>query len=301
MKILATGAFNYAEEQLNKIKNLGHKVDFVPDERIKLDIDVSSYEAVICNGLFINNDIRKFTNLKYIQLTSAGFDRVPIDYVVDNKIVINNAKGVYSKPIAEWVILKILEVYKNSKHFIENQKRKQWIKERKLLELTNKTALIIGMGDIGQEIAKKLNAFDVNINCVDIVKSQSKYIDKSYLTNELDDAVKFSDIVILTLPLTDDTYHLFNYNRFKNFKENSILINVSRGKIIDEKDLIKALEENLISTVILDVFENEPLQKESELWKFENIIITPHNSFVGELNNERLYDVIYNNLKEFSL
>ena len=81
MKLLLTGAFKYSEEQLNRLKSLGYEIVFVQDERVPLQIDVSDIDAVVCNGLFLYNDIKKFKNLKFIQLTSAGLDRVPLDYI----------------------------------------------------------------------------------------------------------------------------------------------------------------------------------------------------------------------------
>ena len=113
MKTLITGAFKYSKEQIEKLNSIGCETVFIQDEREKLDIDVSCIEAVICNGLFLYNDISKFKSLKFIQLTSAGFDRVDMEYIKNNNIEIHNAKGVYSAPMAEWVVLKILEIYKN--------------------------------------------------------------------------------------------------------------------------------------------------------------------------------------------
>src|SRR5690554_6071574 len=110
MNILLTGAFNYSKEQFNDIESLGYKITFVQEEREELNIDVSKFEVVVCNSLFMYNDIKKFKNLKVIQLTSAGLDRVPLEYINQNNIKLFNASGVYSIPIAEWTVLKILEV-----------------------------------------------------------------------------------------------------------------------------------------------------------------------------------------------
>src|SRR5690606_16220867 len=119
MKLLLTGAFKYSEEQLDSLKSLGYEILFIQDERVPLEVDVSDVDAVVCNGLFLYNDIKKFKNLKFIQLTSAGLDRVPLDYIKDQGIKIFNARGVYSVPMAEWVVLKILEIYKKSRKFYE--------------------------------------------------------------------------------------------------------------------------------------------------------------------------------------
>lgn len=294
-KLLLTGSFNYSQDQLNKLENLGYEITFVQDERISLDFDVSSIEAVVCNGLFLYNDISKFKSLKVIQLTSAGLDRVPIDYINKNGIKIFNAKNVYSVPMAEWVVLKILEVYKKSKQFYKNQEKHVWEKQRDLLELIDKTALIIGFGSVGLEVAKRLKAFGVNVIGVGRRKIESKYVDETLLINDIDLALKKSDIIILTLPLTKETRHLINKDKISIMKDDAVLVNVARGGIIDEATLIEALKDGKFLGIALDVFEEEPLG-ESLLWEFENVFVTPHNSFVSDRINERLFDLILKNL-----
>ncbi|MFP4698676.1 MAG: NAD(P)-dependent oxidoreductase [Eubacteriales bacterium] len=295
MKLLLTGAFNYSEEQIVKIKSLGHEIVFIQDERVSLQIDITDIEAVVCNGLFLYNDITMFKSLKFIQLTSAGLDRVPLDYIKKNGIKLFNAKGVYSVPMAEWVVLKILEIYKKSRFFYKNQEQYKWEKQRNLLELTDRTASIIGYGSVGSEVAKRLKAFGVNIISVDRQKREDECVDEALLIDELNYALGKADIIILTLPLSDKTRHLINKDKISKMKENAVLINVSRGGIIDEARLIEALKADKFLGVALDVFEEEPLVK-SSLWNFENIIITPHISYISNKVNERLFELIVANL-----
>ena len=185
MHLLLTGALNYSEEQLNKIKKLGYEIVYVQDERIPLQIDVSKIDAVVCNGLFLYNDIRKFNNLKFIQLTSAGLDKVPLDFINEQGIKLFNAKGVYSIPMAEWIVLKILEIYKKSRQFYVAQQNHKWEKHRDLLELTDKTAAIIGYGDVGYEVAKRLKAFDLYVIGVGRRDLETQVIDDYCLINEV--------------------------------------------------------------------------------------------------------------------
>lgn len=299
MKTLITGAFNYSEEQIERLNSIGCETVFVQDERKKLDIDVSDIEAVICNGLFLYNDISKFKSLKFIQLTSAGFDRVPMDYINENKIEIHNAKGVYSAPMAEWVVLKILEIYKNTKFFIRNQDNKVWEKKRDLLELTDKVVTIVGCGNVGIEVAKRLKAFGCKTNGVARRQVEYDYIDKVYSMQELDKALKVSDIVVLTIALNEETKHLFDKDRFKVMKDDAVLVNVARGAIVNEEDLIEALKNGKFLGVALDVMESEPLDKESELWEFDRVLVTPHNSFVSDRIRCRLFGLMCENLEKF--
>lgn len=298
MKLLLTGAFKYTNEQIEYLKSLGNEVVFVQDEREKIGFDVSDIEGVICNGLFLYNKIEQFKSLKYIQLTSAGFDRVPLDYINDHKIKIYNARGVYSVPMAEFALTGILQLVKQSRFFYENQKQHMWEKSRTLGELSGKTAVIVGAGNIATEVAKRLDAFDMTVIGVDVCNNEKLYFYKVELLSELDEYLKIADVVVLTLPLMDSTRGMFDKTKFELMKENSIFVNLARGPLVVENDLIDSLEQKLIGGAVLDVFDVEPLEKNSPLWDMENVILTPHNSFVGENNNKRMFKVIVENLGE---
>lgn len=302
MKLLLTGAFSYSKEQLNNLQALGFDISFVQDERVALDLDVTDIDAVVCNGLFLNNDISTFTDLKFVQLTSAGLDRVPVEYINKHKIKLCNAAGVYSIPMAEWAVLKILEIYKKSAVFHELQKKQVWEKQKDLIELSGKTATIIGFGNVGMEIAKRLKAFGVKVIGVDtrtLNAEEREGVDGFCTPADMDKVLCKSDIVILTLPLTRQTRHFMNTGRLALMKRGSVLINISRGGVIDETALVKALQSDKFLGVALDVFEEEPLPQDSLLWGFEQLIITPHNSYVSDKTNERLFELITKNLKMF--
>lgn len=298
MKLLLTGAFKYTNEQIEYLKSLGNEVVFVQDEREKIGFDVSDIDGVICNGLFLYNKIEQFKSLKYIQLTSAGFDRVPLDYINEHKIKIYNARGVYSVPMAEFALTGILQLVKQSRFFYENQKKHLWEKSRTLGELSGKTAVIVGAGNIGTEVAKRLNAFDMTVIGVDVCNNEKLYFDKVELLSELDEYLKIADVIVLTLPLIDSTRGMFDKTKFELMKENSIFVNLARGPLVVENDMIDSLEQKLIGGAVLDVFDVEPLEKNNPLWDMKNVILTPHNSFVGENNNKRMFKVIVENLEK---
>lgn len=296
MELLLTGAYKFSESQIEEIQQLGYKPIFIEDEKVSISIDVGKVEAIVCNGFFLYNDIKKFKNLKHIQLTSAGIDRVPLDYINENKINLYTAKGVYSIPMAEWVVLKILEIYKSSNFFRKNQENKVWQKKRDLLELTDKIVTIVGCGSVGLEVAKRLKAFGLIVYGVGRSKIKSPYIDGSYTLNSLDELLSKSDIVIISIALTEDTKYLFSKDKFEIMKDDAVLINVSRGSIIKENELLKIVDNGKFMGVALDVMEKEPLPGDSKFWNNERIIITPHNSFVSDKTNERLFHIIKKNL-----
>ena len=295
MNLLITGAWNCSENQLDEIRRMGHTIVFMQNESDTLPCQASEIEGIICNGLFLHHNIEEFSNLRYIQLTSAGFDRVPMDYIKSHNIELHNARGVYSIPMAEYAVSGVLQLYKQSRFFYENQKLHKWEKRRDLLELDGKTVLIVGCGSVGTECAKRFRAFECSVIGVDIKPYESEVFEKISALPNLDDQLHFADIVVLTLPLTDETRHMFNERRFDNMKSGAVLVNIARGAIVEEKALLNALENKLLGAVI-DVFEEEPLSSDSPLWNMGNVIITPHVSFIGERVNLRLNKIILSNL-----
>lgn len=291
MKLLITGAWDCTEQQLDKIRGLGHTVVFMQYEKDALPCAADEIEGVICNALFLYHNIELFTSLRYIQLTSAGFDRVPLDYINAHGIKIYNARGVYSIPMAEFAVSGVLQLYKQSRFFYENQKLKKWEKRRDLSELFGKTVLIVGCGNVGTECAKRFKAFGCTVVGIDAFHYQNESFEEMSGLDSLDLKLSEADVVVLTLPLTDETKGLFDIERFNKMKDGAVMVNISRGAVVDEKALLNALDGKLFGAV-LDVFEKEPLSENSELWQKPNVIVTPHNSFVGTENNDRLNKII---------
>lgn len=299
MNLLLTGAYSFTPGQIESFQALGYKTLFVQDERVPLEIDTSTIDCVVCNNLFLYNKIEDFKSLKFIQLTSAGLDRVPLDYIKSHEIDLHNARGVYSIPMAEWALLKILEIYKDSLHFMQAQNNRKWLKERNIMELSGRTASVVGMGSVGKEVARRLKAFGVKVLGIDIFEIKEDYVDRFFHINDIDKALSLSDIIVLTLPLTGQTRYLINKERLNNMRQDAVIINISRGAVIQETALIDALNTGKFRGVALDVFEQEPLESNSPLWSMKNVLISPHNSFISDKNNERLFRLMYDNLKNY--
>lgn len=296
MNLLVTGAWQGYKDCEDQIINNGHSPMFMQFEKDALPISPEWVEGIICNGLFLNHQIEQFTNLKYIQLTSAGYDRVPMKYIKEHNIEIHNAKGVYGIPMAEYAICSVLQLYKQASFFRDNQKKHQWEKHRGLLELSGKIVCIVGCGDVGMECAKRFQAFGCKTIGIATKARKQDYFDEVYSIQYLDDVIKEADIVILAVPLNEDTRNMFNIDRFHMMKNSAVIVNIARGAVIDSAALELALQKKQIYGAVLDVFEEEPLSENSPLWDMKNVIITPHNSFVGEHNRKRLNEVICRNL-----
>lgn len=294
MNLLITGAFVSAKENISKIEELGHTVCFMQYEKDPLPCEYDWVEGVICGGLFLTHPIEKFTNLRYIQLTSAGLERVNLDYIKEHSIELYNARGVYSIPMAEYAITGVLQLYKNMDFFRENQKKHIWEKHRGCVELFGKTVCIVGCGSIGTECAKRFGAFGCNVVGVDLYPREDRRYNKMVGIEKLQEILPCADIVVLCVPLTAETTHLLNADMIALMKQGAVVVNIARGSIMDTEALINAMDK--LGGVVLDVFEQEPLSDDSPLWNMQNVIVTPHNSFVGDNNQKRLLKVILDNL-----
>ena len=297
MNLLITGAWNAAERERTALGELGYRVFFLQNESDPLPLDAGEIDAVVCNGLFLHHPIGEFTRLKLIQLTSAGLDRVPLDTVGERGIKLCNAAGVYSIPMAEFALSGVLDLYKRKPAFWKSQKAHEWEKRRDLVELYGKRVLTVGCGSVGRACAERFRALGCEVSGVDIVPLGSPLYDRIYPVKMIADVLPSFDVVLLSLPLTKETEGLFGARLFSRLKDGAVFVNLARGRLAD----VDALLDNLgrLGGAVLDVFPEEPLDPSSPLWDEEKVILTPHNSFIGDGNAERLYRVVYQNLKGF--
>lgn len=299
MNLLLTGCFNYSSSQLKELEQLGLKIFFLQNENDPLTLDPRLIDATVCNGLFLHHSIDAFSRLKYIQLTSAGLDRVPLEIIRKRNITLHNARGVYSIPMAEWTLTKVLDIYKQTAFFYHNQSNLVWMKNRDLREINGSTVAIIGAGNVGSEVAQRFKALGASVQGFDINPTDSPSFDIIKSIQSLPENISNFDIIIVTMPLTKSTEGFFDLKLLEKIAPNAIIVNISRGAIFNESDLIHFLTKRNDIVAILDVFCEEPLPKSNELWKLNNVIISPHNSFISNGNSKRMFNVIYNNLQNF--
>ncbi|MCD7948699.1 MAG: D-2-hydroxyacid dehydrogenase [Erysipelotrichaceae bacterium] len=218
-------------------------------------------------------------HLKAILLCSAGSDQYVQEGLLSLDTILTNASGTYGKAIAEHIIAMMLTINKNFIGYIRNQNNHQWQMINGGKEIYHSTVVIVGLGDLGYETAKRLKAFDCHIIGVKRRKSEPlKYVDEIVTTDYINEVLPKADFVILTLPQNKSTYHIMNEERLRLMKKDSVLINVGRGSAIDTTGLKKVLDEGYFYGVGLDVVEEEPLDKNDSLWDYPNVFITPHIS-----------------------
>ncbi len=288
MNLLITGAWPGAKEHFEELEAMGHSIAFLQQESDALPCDPAWVEGVICNGLFLYHPIELFPNLRFIQLTSAGYDRVDMDYVRTHDIEIHNAKGVYSIPMAEFAVAGVLQLYKRARFFYENQQAHRWEKHRGLLELCGKTVTIIGCGSVGTECAKRFRTFGCKVIGINRTLRADTAFEAMLPLENLDEALPKTDVLVLAVALTPETTRLMDRRRLGLLPRSAVVVNISRGAVLEESALREQLYDGSLGGAVLDVFETEPLSENDPLWDMPNVIVTPHNSFVGEGNRERL-------------
>lgn len=296
MKLLVTGSLGASPEDLEAIRALGHEVTLHPDERIPVE-HPEAFEGAICNSIFHYTTHEGFTGLKHLQITSAGYDRVPLDWVKEKGIRLFNAGGAYAPPMAEWTLMRILEFLKHVPQGFRNQLAGEYKKDRNWQELGEKSVLLLGFGAYGREIAKRLKPFGAHLTVLNRTVRQDPHVDAFYPLEKLPELLPQADILILAIGHSPETHHILNEKALQSMKPGSLLINAARGGLIDEPALINALQKGPLAGAALDVFETEPLPADSPLWKLDNVLISPHNSFSGEWNHKRMMEVVLRNLQ----
>lgn len=297
MNLLLTGCFKYSEDQMKSLRSLGYTVYFMQQEKDELPLVAAEVDATVCNGLFLSHDIDTFSRLKLIQLTSAGFDRVPVEKIKECGIELYNARGVYSTPMAEWAVFRVLEHYKQGWFFRKEQEAGRWTKHRGLREVAGIKVAVVGAGNVGMEVAKRFQAFGAETTGFDIHTNETVGFDHMALTETLGEFVGEFDVVVVTAPLLPSTRGLISREVLMAMQQDAVLVNIARGGLIDQQALYEVLSERKDIFAALDVFENEPLTADNPLWKLENVAVSPHNSFVSNGNNKRMFAVMYQNLK----
>ncbi len=298
MNILVTGAWQGYQAHSHFLQEMGHQAVFMQQEADRLPCVPEWVEGVIGNGLFLHHPIEQFLNLRYIQLTSAGTDRVNGAYIRQHGIALYTAANTYAVPMAEFTLCGVMQLYKGTRGFSENQQKRQWNKNRSIRELLDKNVLIIGCGNYGRACAERFHAFGCRVIGLDmVVNIQSSAFDSIAHIEQLDSMLPSADIVVLAAPGSAENGHLINAERLTLFNEEAVLVNMARGNLIETDALIDSLKAGRLFGAVLDVFEQEPLSEKSPLWACPNVILTPHNSFVGEGNQQRLSNVIITNLR----
>lgn len=245
--------------------------------------------------------VQGLKNLQWIFSYSAGVDRYPLEQIKAQGLQLTNTSGIHGPNISEQVVGAMIAFSRNFLEAQKNQRAKVFDTTIRVDELYGKRLLLVGVGGIGLELARKAKAFDMEV--IGLRRTAqglpSPNFDAAFSLEALDRELGLADYVVTSLPSTQETRGLFNGEKFSHMQKHSIFINVGRGDLVVEEDLYQALKNGVIKGAYLDVFQEEPLPQESPLWDLDQVIITPHNAGTTPFYMERAMGLFLDNLSRF--
>eukprot|EP00188_Purpureofilum_apyrenoidigerum_P005728 Plantae.Rhodophyta-Purpureofilum_apyrenoidigerum.ctg7784.p1 GENE.Plantae.Rhodophyta-Purpureofilum_apyrenoidigerum.ctg7784~~Plantae.Rhodophyta-Purpureofilum_apyrenoidigerum.ctg7784.p1 ORF type:complete len:347 (-),score=65.76 Plantae.Rhodophyta-Purpureofilum_apyrenoidigerum.ctg7784:1058-2098(-) len=228
----------------------------------------------------------KLSSVEWVHSQLAGVDKLMFpEFIADEDVLLTNARGVYNRPLVEWSIFAMMFFAKDLPRLRRNQFNRKW-DAYSVQEIHNKVLGVVGYGDIGKDCARKAKeAFGMKVIALrrrPKLSGDDGIADEVYGQDQLHEMLGNCDYVLCAAPLTPETKHMFDRDAFKAMKKTGVYINIGRGPVCQEKALVGALQEGHIRGAALDVFEKEPLSSDSELWGFENLLLSPHNADLTE-------------------
>jgi len=266
------------------------------DEKSTLENLIFKADFMLGSTRITPKVLARSKTLKLIHVTSTGVDRYMTPEFIESDIVLINSRGVHGAPVADHAMALLLSLTQDIHVAAQNQQKSLW-SGLNPVGLEGKTVGLLGLGAIGQSLARRCGAFGLKV--LGMRRDASRpcpYVDEILGLHEI---LSRSDFVICSLPLTRETKHILSKEAFSRMKKDSYFINVGRGPVVDEKSLIPALKEGKIKGAGLDVFQEEPLPSDSPLWKMPNVIITPHSAGDHPENRRKTFEIFVENLKRW--
>ncbi len=301
-KILVYG--NRNDDVLKDWQSASSKVKLVPVDKENVMQEIGDADAFI--GSISPEMVRAGKNLKWVQITSAGAERVLHlsggNDLRDSDIVLTNNQIVQGPEIADHAFAMLLAHTRNLLTYIEDRKVENWRRERfPGIELRGKTAVIVGMGGIGTQMATRAWAFGMHVIGVDPEDIPFiPFVDRVIKPDQINEVLPQADVVFMAVPHTPESHKMIGPSQFEAMKKGSYFIAVSRGGTYDLNSLVKALDSQRLAGAGVDVVDPEPLPKGHALWKFNNVIITPHIAGRSDVDQDRMLGTVKANIARFA-
>lgn len=268
-----------------------------------LDSDASDAE-IYFNGFWLKQAtlhrvLAVAPQLRWQHSPSAGVNHILTPAFLARDIILTNSAGVYAIPIAEFVLAFILARAKQLANLHLLQAQHKWSQEVEVQELVGVKLLIIGAGSIGQAIALRASAFDMQVWGVRRSPQPLPGFERVVGVNEWRSLLPEADHIVVATPLTPETRGMIDADALRSMKSSAYLINIARGAIVDETALLAALKQGWIAGAGLDTFSTEPLPSDSPLWSLPSVFITPHCSAATPQKNQRIVDLFFDNLRRY--
>ncbi|MBX9852127.1 MAG: D-2-hydroxyacid dehydrogenase [Cytophagaceae bacterium] len=293
--------------ELNDLELLGDLQVFQNTKASETFKRIQDSEIVITNKVIIDKKIiKKADKLKLICVAATGTNNIDLKAAEEKDIQVKNVKGYSTHSVAQHTFSMIFYLLNHISYYDRFVKSKKYSRsdiftclDKNIFELKDKVFGIIGLGTIGKEVAKVAEAFGAEVI---YYSTSGKNSDPVYKRTELDDLLKTSDVISIHAPLNEKTKNLLGLAQFKLMKQSAILVNTGRGGIIIEKDLVKALNQNLISGAAIDVYEKEPIGKSNPFMSIKNkekLLLTPHIAWASVEARKELLKGVYDNIREY--
>ena len=261
------------------------------------DLRAQGADAVVLYGRLPERLWDAFPRLRWLQSGSAGVEGQLYPAFVESDVILTNAKGIHAPYCAEHAFALLLGLTRGLQHYVRDQDARQW-RGHQLIEIGGWTLGLIGLGGFGREMAQRGKGFRMHvIGCDPYCTDLPPHVDEQL--SDLDDLLRCSDVVMLACPHTPETHHLLDARALSLLKPTAYLISVTRGGVVDEAALIEALQEERIAGAGLDVFEQEPLPEESQLWDLDNVILTPHAAGRSQNRPRPTIELFCDNIRRF--
>jgi D-3-phosphoglycerate dehydrogenase len=292
VKILVASGFGLVEEALAMLREIAEVTVTDDESEAALGAEVRDANAILVGpSAYVDRSIIESAGrLKHIARVGVGVDRIDMEAATEHGVLVTNAPEMSADSVAEFTMSLLLSLAKNIPRCDRTVREGNWNERYELIrtniELNGKTHGIVGLGRIGKRVALRCKAFGMRILYYKRNRDveSEKSLELQYVPFET--LLKESDSISLHLPLTDETKNLFDRSQFESMKRTALLINQARGKVVNEEALVQALKENRIGGYATDVYENEPPDPNSELFRFKNVVVSPH--LAGSTRESRL-------------
>jgi phosphoglycerate dehydrogenase-like enzyme len=280
----------------------GGAASFEVRDRAALDRRIGEAEVLVVSGLWHDGLLESVGKLRYIQSIGAGTDQFPRDRLAERGIRLASAQGVNARAVSDHAMALILAIARKLPEARDNQAKRVWRGmigdiARREDELGGKTLLVVGLGRIGGRLARLAKAFDLRVIGIrQNPAAGAEGADEVHGMGELKRLLPEADFVALTCPLTKETEKMIEADALARMRKTAYLVNVARGRVVDEPALIAALKEGRIAGAALDVTVEEPLPASSPLWTMENVFITPHTGGETRRYEDNVLDILEENL-----
>ncbi len=280
-----------------RIRSVSEEVELiVADSDEQFDELLPRVDVLI--GEMQPHQVARAAKVRWVAYQSAGIDHMMNDEIRDSELIITSAKGFVGVHLAEHAFALLLGL---TRDIALCARRGTWNKTDGLMgrELMGNCIGIVGLGGAGSETAKRAHAFGIEVLAVDPTPARVPDYVSCWGMDRFYDLLGAADVVVICAPLTAQTEGMFDAEAFRHMKPGALLINISRGKIVEEAALLEALQTGAIAGAGLDVLPTEPVPDDHPLWSMENVIITPHIAGVSPLRFERWLDTFCENLRRF--